>query len=29
MCENHVAVKMSLCSQYVQKEKEKAVKFLA
>ena len=29
MCENHVAVQMSLCSQCVRKAKEKAVKFLA
>ncbi len=28
MCENHVAVQMSLCSQYVRKAKEKAAKFL-
>ena len=28
MCENHVAVRMSLCSQYVRKAKEKAAKFL-
>lgn len=29
MCENHVAVQMSLCSQCVRKEKEKAAKFVA
>ena len=29
MCENHVAVQMSLCTQYVRKTKEKAVKFVA
>ena len=29
MCEKYVAVQMSLCSQYVRKAKEKAVKFLA
>ena len=29
MCENHVAVQMSLCSQCVRKAKEKAVKFVA
>jgi hypothetical protein len=28
MCENHVAVQMSLCSQCVRKAKEKAAKFL-
>ena len=29
MCENHVAVRMSLGSQGVRKAKEKAVKFVA
>lgn len=28
MCENHVAVQMSLCSQCVRKTKEKAAKFV-
>ena len=28
MCENHVAVQMSLCSQCVRKAKEKAAKVL-
>ena len=29
MCENYVAVQMSLCSQCVRKAKEKAAKFVA
>jgi len=29
MCEKHVAVRMSLCSQCVRKAKEKAAKFVA